>query len=57
MINMLVTVKVRVREDRRMVPVDGAVGLLQTLPEDFKVVLEEYFEDFKISILEARIND
>ena len=57
MINMLVTVKVRVREDSRMVPVDVAVGILQTLPEDFKVVLEEYFEDFKISILEARIND
>ena len=33
------------------------VGLLHTLPDDFKTVLEDYFEDFEITIVEVEIND
>ena len=52
MFSLTLTAKVRVEEDSHYVPVDGVDGLLQTLPKDFKTVLEDYFEDFEITIEE-----
>ena len=55
--NFTLVVKVRVEEDHHIVPVDGAEGLLQTLPDDIKEVLEDHFEGVDISIMKADIHD
>tara|TARA_Y100001970_G_scaffold293989_1_gene445429 strand:+ start:8129 stop:8302 length:174 start_codon:yes stop_codon:yes gene_type:complete len=55
--NFVLVVKVGVEEDHYMFPVDGADGLLQTLPNDVKEVLEDHFEGVDISIVEADIYD
>jgi|TARA_Y100000816_G_C25990991_1_gene517662 hypothetical protein len=55
--NFTLVVKVRVEEDHHIVPVDGAEGLLQTLPDDIKEVLEDHFEGIDISITKADIHD
>lgn len=57
MFSLTLTAKVKVREDSHHIPVDGVEGLLHTLPNDFKTVLEDYFEDFEITIVEVEIND
>jgi hypothetical protein len=57
MFSLTLTAKVRVEEDSHYVPVDGVDGLLQTLPKDFKTVLEDYFEDFEITITEVEITN
>ena len=55
--NFVLVVKVGVEEDHYMFPVDGADGLLQTLPNDVKEVLEDHFEGVDISIVKADIHD
>ena len=55
--SFILLVKVRVEEDHHIVPVDGVDGLLQTLPDDVKEVLEDHFEGVDISIMKADIND
>ena len=57
MFSLTLTAKVKVEEDSHYVPVDGVDGLLQTLPKDFKTVLEDYFEGFEIIIEEVDITN
>ena len=57
MFNLTLTAKVKVEEGSHHMPVDGIEGLLHTLPQDFKTVLEEYFEDFEITNVEVEIDD
>ena len=55
--SFILLVKVRVEEDHHIVPVDGADGLLHTLPDDVKEVLEDHLEGVDISIVKADIHD